>query len=86
MLPLYDCTGNYLLSIDYISSVGSSIWRSISFVFSLALVDICVKFAADSTTDRCFCWPRRPLAVIYDYGRYLVISFAVSPVHDAKDP
>ena len=66
--------------------VGSNSWRSTSLVFSPALVDNCVIFAA-ATDAGCFlCWYRCPLDVIHDSGRYFEMSFSVIPGHVAKYP
>ena len=55
-------------------------------MFSPALMDKGVTFAADSSSGCCFCWYRCPFAVISDSGRYFEISFSVSPSHVEKDP
>ena len=55
-------------------------------MFSPDLVDKGVTFAAAAAAGRCFCWFRRPFAVISDSGRYYDISFYVSPGHVDKDP
>ena len=70
----------------YIFSVGSNIWKGISFVFFLALVALGVTFASDAATDSCFCWSSWPLLVISDSGRYFVIRFFVRPGHVDKYP
>ena len=55
-------------------------------MFSPALVDKCVTFAAAAAAGRCFCWSRCPFSVMYDSRRYFEISFSVSPGNDEKDP
>ena len=55
-------------------------------MFSPALVDKVVTFAAAAADVHCFCWSRCPFAVIPDSGRYFEISFSVSPGHVEKDP
>ena len=55
-------------------------------MFSPALEDKGVTFAADAAAGRCFCSSRCPFSVISYSGEYVEISFPVSPVHVEKDP
>ena len=55
-------------------------------MFSPALVDKGVTFAAAAAAGCCFCWSRCPFAVISDSGRYFEISLSVSPGHLEKYP
>ena len=55
-------------------------------MFSPDLVDKGVIFAAAAAAGCCFCCSRCPFAVIPDSGRYLEISFSVSPGHVENDP
>ena len=57
-----------------------------SLVFYPALVDKGVTFAATDAAGSCFCWSRRPFAVISDSGRYFEISLSVSPGHVENYP
>ena len=86
LFPLSDFTGNFPVSSLFLFQLGKISRGVFHFLFSPALVDISVTFAAASATGRCFYWSRCPLAAISDYGRYFVISLAVSTSHVAKDP
>ena len=55
-------------------------------MFSPALVDKGVAFAADAASGSCFYWSRCPFSMIPDSGRYFVISLSVSHGHIEKDP
>ena len=55
-------------------------------MFSPALVDKGVTFAAAASAGRFFCWYRCLFAVISYSGGYFEISFSVGPVHVEKDP
>ena len=54
-------------------------------MFSPDLVDKGVTFSAAAAAGRCFYWSRCPFSVISDSGRYLEISFSMSPGHVDKD-
>ena len=86
LFPLSDFTGNFSVRSLFLFQLGKIFRGVFPFLFSPALVDISVTFAAASATGRCFCWSRCRLAAISDYGRCFLTSLAVSPGHVAKDP
>ena len=55
-------------------------------MFSPALVDKGVMFAAVAAAVSYFSWYRCPFDVISDSGRYFEIRFSMSPGHVEKDP
>ena len=55
-------------------------------MFSPALADTGVTFAAAAAAGCCFCWSSCHFALISNSGRYFEMIHPVSPGHVEKDP